>query len=160
MQQPLENLPNTAQAWIFPSYTRLSAHHQSVLKEELGTFLEAWQAHGEALYAHLYIEPYQLVLFVDTQKAVPSGCALDAWHKALQHCTKHLQINCFEYEQILCRSQQDWRVYAPSEALRAWKTGELTDETLIADVRVGTKEAFFGETRFLPLRKSWLAARA
>lgn len=159
MYVDVDQLPDSARVWIFPCRAPLSSAQAATLKQKLVSFLENWCAHEQPLRAALWVDPYQVVLFVDTEKVAPSGCALDGWHKALSTCAKDLGIDCFYYQQILCQEAGQLKIYSPEEALRRWQRGDLSENTPIADVQVKTKAAFFAKTRFLPLGKSWLAAQ-
>ncbi len=154
-----DNLPDNAKAWLFPCRKPLADAHQRTLTQTLTQFLTDWCSHGQALQASVHVTPYEVVLFVNTAAAVPSGCALDSWHSALRTVSNALGIDCFYHEQICCKTGAGWHIYTPDEALAAWEGGTLKDNTLIANVQVKNKIDFFSDTRLIPLHNSWLAAR-
>ena len=148
-----------AETWVFPCKEKLSISQQEALRDELVPFLDTWSSHDRPLWASLWLDSYQIVLFVDKSKASPSGCALDKWTRTLREVANKKGIDPFYYEQVLCSISDEHKLYSAEKALSAWKRNELSDQTLIADVGVKSKAAFFSPNRFFPLAQSWLSRK-
>ena len=159
MYLSIEKVPDTARAFIFPCKETLTEDHQSFLRFKLEAFLDAWQSHHCSLRSTCFVDKYLIAVFVDESDTSPSGCAIDALHRALHELTHPLGIDCFYYKQILCLKDETLYHYPNyNKVMKDWNQGLLKNDTLVSDVQVSSKGDFFSKKRYIPLSKSWLAS--
>ena len=83
MYLTLDQIPAEAAAQIFPFRKAISDAQKESIQAELIDFLKVWCSHEQPIATALWMDNYQIVLFVDKKKVVPSGCALDKWTRKL-----------------------------------------------------------------------------
>ena len=131
MYLPVENMSDTARAFVFPCKAALSEKQQQLLSCKLEEFLDGWESHDQVLHGSYFIDKYTIVIFVDEVRHSPSGCAIDRLHKTLYALTEPLGIDCFYYKQILCLKDDKLHHYTNyNKVMKDWKAGLLENENI------------------------------
>lgn len=150
-------LPDTARIWVYIANRPLSNEEVEEARMLLGHFLNDWTAHGAALTAaaNVFYNRF-IVISVDEEKALASGCSIDKSVHFMKSLGETLNVDFFdrmltpylENEIIQCVGlHQFW-------ALR--KAGVVSDETIVFNPLVKS----LGEFRhqwMIPFKDSWHA---
>jgi hypothetical protein len=81
----MENLPDTARAWVFGADRDLADAKNDLLLQEVDAFLSQWRAHGFPLTAGRdWRHQRFLTVAVDQSTAGASGCSIDGLFRSLK----------------------------------------------------------------------------
>ena len=152
----LNEMPAHARLWIYKSPRALGQAEQRLIQERGAEFTQGWSAHGAYLDAAVEVLMDRFVVIaVDEQQALASGCSIDksvGFIKGLEHDLRLMltdrMIAIYETPQGVasCRLQ---------DLPQLVKEGQVTGDTVVFDDLVST----VGELRErfrVPLRASWM----
>jgi hypothetical protein len=101
MYIPFEELPEDARVWIYQANRNLTETEKRKIEDVLTSFVSGWKAHGAELSASFKIA-YQrfIVIAVDTNTNLPSGCSIDSSVAVLKEIEKAFAIDLFNRTDI------------------------------------------------------------
>lgn len=151
----INQMPADARVWIYQSNTRLSDEEVNAIAQEGKAFIESWTAHGAALKASFDILHNRfLVISVDEQQALASGCSIDKSMAFIKSLEKHYQLQLLDRMQVAYRKDEEIHVCALQEFEKRANKGEVTSSTIVFNNMITTKAAF--DTAWeVPLQESW-----
>ncbi len=149
-------LQDQVELWIYPLDRAIHADTQQRITTSIEGFLPTWQSHGEALHAGVEVKAWGILLYVDTFKAMPSGCAKDTLNKHIQEIGDMEKCNPFAHTHIACVGDSNPIVYSKEAAARALRSGDLSWETLMYDITQRSK-GDFAQRPHIAIKQSWLA---
>lgn len=155
MQQELIALEDDAKVWIYQANKEIAPEKLEEAIHRIEDFLDQWTSHSRALktYGNIFHNRF-LTLFVDESQANASGCAIDSSVRFVLELGKFLEVDFFD--RLTYTYMIDEKVYKVHhhELAEAYASGKITDDTLMFDNLVKTKDAFLKQW-LKPLRDSW-----
>lgn len=131
----LEHFPGSARIWIFGADRELDDPEASALLEEVDGFLAGWAAHGVPLRAaRAWCYRRFLIVGVDTQESLPSGCSIDALVHVLKGIENRLGARFLGNDAIWYRDGGERIQKATRPEFRALaRSGEVTPVSVVFD---------------------------
>lgn len=129
------SLPDHGRLWVFPASHALGSDQRSALLAEVDDFLEGWRAHGVPLRSgRELVEDRFLLVGVDVDAEVPSGCSIDALVNRLRALGAELGVTLIEHGSVWYRARGEGGIRQASRA--AFKT-------MAAEGAVGPEDRVF-----------------
>ncbi|SKC15840.1 hypothetical protein [Dyadobacter psychrophilus] len=156
MYIPFSDIDFQARVWIYQADRQLTDAEVGILTETLKASLDGWEAHGKPLTASGKVFEHRFVVIaVDENDELPSGCSIDKsvhWIQAVGHS---MQIDFFDRSvAYLGADNQIHTVPVPS--IKQAVTDEiLLPSTIIFDNQVATKAQWMNHWK-TPAANSWL----
>ena len=120
-------------------------------------FTRSWAAHGAALDACVdVLLDHFVMVAVDEQQAVASGCSIDKSVRFVQELEKGMAMDLTDRMVVLYEKDGVVRACRVPEVEGLLKSDELTADTIVFDDLVNTKADLDARFRS-PLRETWLA---
>jgi len=150
-----ENLPDTTRVWIYQSSRPFTSTELPEIQAYLQQFARQWVSHNRDLrsFADVFHNQF-IVLMVDESQAGASGCSIDASVHFLQQLQAQFGIDLFDRMFFAYKEDGEVKTAHRSEFKQLYQAGKISDETLVFDNLVTTKEAF-EEKWTKPLKESW-----
>ncbi|QHT68085.1 hypothetical protein GXP67_16280 [Rhodocytophaga rosea] len=152
-----EQMPAHAKVWVYQANRTLDKKTQKVILDNLKNFIEDWDAHGKTLKGSaILLYNLFLILAVDEEHNLASGCSIDKSVHYLKDLGTHLDIDFFD------RSKQAFVQNGGIvlENFRNLKThisaGMIEKETLTFNNAVTTVGEMKSDWQ-VPAGESWLA---
>lgn len=128
-------LPETARLWVYQSPKTLSDKELHYIRHELQNFLSSWDSHGNPLKGYGEIRYGRFVVIaVDQEYNVPSGCSIDKSVSLMQGIGKELGVDFLDKSNV-CYLDENEQVQ--SVDFRSLKTAvsedKITSDTLVFD---------------------------
>jgi hypothetical protein len=138
-----EQISNSARVWVYPANRSLTGAEVTYINETLPTALGGWAAHGQPLLASaVVVENRFVVIAVDEDQALPSGCSIDASTHFLQRIGQSLGVDFFD-RSVAFRGADDLVQTVPALAIKKAVADELiTPDTLTFNTLVKIKAEF------------------
>lgn len=159
MYVPLNLLPDDARVWIYQAPRDLTPAEAEIAEAHLRAFCEGWVAHGQPLHGGFgLLESRFLVLAVNEDAALPSGCSIDASVGALRALSTALGgLDLLDKSQIAYVGLDSTVATIPRTELRAAVAdGRLAPSTTVFDTLVPTVGALRAGWQ-QPAARTWLA---
>ena len=156
----LPDLPDAARVWIHPATAPLSEETQTALLDRLGSFVDSWTSHRQAVRGGVTILHDRFVVLagarVDGED--PSGCAIDDAAHAVREAAEAFGIEWVPSLHVLYRTN-DGRIAAVSRATFQDRVddGAVTTATSVFDPSVTTLGAIRHGDFEQPAGQSWHA---
>lgn len=153
----IDTMPAHARAWVYKSAKPFSTgQHRSII-ERGAAFTAGWAAHGAALDACVdVLHDHFVVIAVDEQQAMASGCSIDKSVRFIQDLEHDLGLNLTDRMVVLYQGANGISACRVPDVEGLIKRGELAADTTVFDDLVNScgdlQERFRG-----PLRATWLA---
>lgn len=97
-----DNLPDSSRIWIYQNQTPISKENQAEIQVKLDDFVRQWAAHKVQLFgASAILEDYFIVLAVDENMTMASGCSIDSSVHFIKALEKEYQLNLFDRLHVL-----------------------------------------------------------
>ena len=145
-----------ARVWVYKSATTFTSEQREAILSLGVEFTRTWAAHGAQLDACVdVLHDHFVVVAVDEQQAMASGCSIDKSVQFVRALEADLQIQLTDRMVVFYESDgaiTSCRV-PQVEALVA--SGELTADTIVFDDLVSTMADLNARFR-VKLRESWL----
>lgn len=142
---------------IYPASRTFSPKESKSITERLFDFLSTWKAHGKPLAASFKIEKNQfIVLAVDEEKEMASGCSIDALGEFLKGLDQEFNLGLFDRMKASYLENGEVKTLSLSDFRKAVKNGEISDSVEVFDFSKSTYVSFLSDF-LLPLRRSWAA---
>jgi hypothetical protein len=145
-----------SRVWVYVCDRALTNEQAAHIQQELDFFCRQWTAHNQALKAVGEVfEGQMLILMVDETQAEASGCSIDKSVHFLEQLGDAMQVNFFERMRFAWLGQNGTLHFANrSELISALGAGQVTENTLMANTMVKTKQEL-QEKWLLPFQQSW-----
>ena len=144
-----------SRVWVYQSDREISEENAEFLKSEIYKFVNQWTAHNHALKAWGdVIENRFIVLMVDQSQAGASGCSIDKSVAFVKSCEEKAAVNFFDRFNFAYRVGDKIESADRTEFELLFKNGDLTDETIVFNNLVNSKEEF-EEKWQIALGESW-----
>ena len=149
------NLPDHSRVWVYQANRFLTDEEVQSINEKATQFVAGWAAHGASLHANAScIHNLFLVLMVDEEQAMASGCSIDSSVHFVQGLEQEFQVE-FMDRMRAAWVKGDQVIQTDMEELKAqYIGGIITNETVVFDNLVNTKKDFDLSWR-KPLAESW-----
>jgi len=156
MEMSIKQMPANARVWVYQSNRTLSISEISAIEKAGKLFIEDWTAHGAILKAGLDIMYSRfIVLAVDEQQALASGCSIDKSVRFIKDIEQQLHLNFFDRMQIAYRGNGNELLSCSfSEFEKLASQNLVNPSTIVFNNMVTTKQAFDQEWE-VPLKQSW-----
>lgn len=138
---PLDEIPDHGRLWVFPASRALEPSEAGLLLTDVDDFLDGWAAHGVPLRAGRELrEGRFLLVAVDVDAELPSGCSIDALTNRLRAFGSEKGLSLIDHAPVWYRSD-DGVKSASRPAFKALaRDGAVSPATHVFDptlVRVG-----------------------
>ena len=144
-----------SRVWVFQSDSILKTEDQDIIDEHIKLFIEKWSSHGAQMYAsHTIIYNCFVVIAADEEKQCASGCSIDSFTSLFKSLGEHLNLSFFDRFAIAHKSGGEFFVSALEDFKTLIKEGVVTENTIVFNNLVATKEEFINSWE-LPIKKSW-----
>ena len=153
---PFDQRPADARLWVFAAGESISGDAETDLLTRVDAFLSDWNAHGHPLVgARDWREGRFLFVAVDERSAPPSGCSIDALHRALKDFEVERGVSLTDHIDVVYRADdgQVARAARPAFA-RLAKAGELGLDTVVFDTTITRKRQIESDFE-VPARDAW-----
>jgi len=142
-------LPEEARIWIYASENALTEDQQSHILTYIAEYLKGWNAHKAPLTAGVTIlENHFIVVALDENKNVASGCSIDALQKIIQKLEKDLSITLMNRLNVFCKIGEVIKV------IPSFKLGIIAiKDTLFYDLTIQRKEELSNYLK--PIKNGW-----
>jgi len=156
----LPDLPDAARVWIHPATAPLSDDTQAALLDRLGTFVDAWTSHQQAVRGGVTVLHDRFVVLAGARMdgAAPSGCAIDDATHAVSEAADALGIDWVPSLHVLYRTDDgDIAAVSRSAFQDRVDAGAVTSATPVFDPSVTTLGAVRDGAFEQPAGRSWHA---
>lgn len=149
------DFPASSRIWIYNSTESFNKEETDSMQTELESFCESWTSHNNQLFATAKIFHNQfIVILLDESRAGASGCSIDksvAFIKNIEQKYAKSLFNRMNFSYL----SKDQVISLNKDAFQAaFESGEISDDTLVFDHLVNTKNDFdLAWTK--PLKDSW-----
>jgi hypothetical protein len=151
----IKNMPPDARLWVYQNDRILSDEEVITIQKEGEKFISGWSAHGALLNASFEVLcNCFIVLAVDEQQALASGCGIDKSVHFIKQLEQQLHLNLFDRMKVAYRSGNEIRIVSFNEFEKEALAKNVNEDTIVFNNVVSTKAAFDNEWE-LPLKKSW-----
>ena len=153
----IATMPAHARVWVYKSAMAFTPEQRRAIIEGGRAFTGSWAAHGAALDACVdVLLDHFVVVAVDEQQAMASGCSIDKSVRFVQELEKDLAINLTDRMVVLYEKDGGMHACRVPQVEGLLKSGELTAETVVFDDLVNTRADL--DARFRSrLRETWMA---
>jgi hypothetical protein len=130
----MQEMPDSARVWVYQADRILVTSEVDHIFTKLTDFLKSWSSHGASLDSAFEVKYARFVIVaVDEEKALASGCGIDKLVHFFQELSNTLQVDFFNRMIVVYRSD-DEIVSAPLHQF--WglrKARVIGDETIVFD---------------------------
>ncbi|MGK0449046.1 MAG: hypothetical protein ACJA2M_002848 [Polaribacter sp.] len=150
-----KNLPNNSRVWIYQSDREFTNKEIAFISVKAQEFINSWTRHGDNLKGSFTIKYNQfLVLAVDESFKNVSGCSIDSSVRFIQELESELQLDLMDKMNITFKEGEDINLVKLSDFQRFAKERKVTQETIVFNNMVNTKEDFENNWE-IPAKQSW-----
>jgi hypothetical protein len=150
-----KNLPNNSRVWIYQSDREFTNKEIAFISVKVVEFINTWTRHGDNLKGSFTIKYNQfLVLAVDESFKNVSGCSIDSSVRFIQELESELQLDLMDKMNITFKEGEDINLVKLSDFQRFAKERKVTQETIVFNNMVNTKEDFENNWE-IPAKQSW-----
>jgi len=155
MRIDLIALPDQSKVWIYQANRFTKPGETEEIQDKIINFTHHWLSHGEPVYSygHLFHNRF-LVLVADESNHV-SGCSIDSSVHFIQNLGAQHGIDFFDRLNLLYFKNEDIESIPFASVKNAIHDGLITDETLVFNNLVKTKEEFL-KSWVTPLHTCWM----
>ncbi|MGC5744790.1 hypothetical protein [Chryseobacterium sp. NFX27] len=145
---------------IYPASRPFETKEAKAITEKLFDFLASWAAHGKPLSSSFKIEKNQfIVVCVDEEKEMASGCSIDALGKIMREIDEEYQLGLFDRMKASFVQDGQIKTLKLQDFKSQLRSGELPKDIQVFDFSKNTYLDFLSHF-LLPLEKSWAAGIA
>ena len=137
------DLADRSRIWIYQADRLMSEHEVNEITRLGQNFILEWSAHGAALKSVCEVRyGYFLMLTVDDNQAMASGCSIDASMHFVKGLEKKFQIDFFNRTNVAYKSGGVIKLLKMSEFEDALQAGTLASNTIVFNNLVSTVGEF------------------
>lgn len=141
----------------YPASRPFTPKEAKDITERVFDFLSTWQAHGKDLTASFKIEKNQfIVIVVDEEKEMASGCSIDALGKLMHEIDDQYQLGLFDRMKASFVENGEVKTMKLQDFRKGLKDGDISTEIEVFDFSKNTYVNFLSDF-LLPLKRSWAA---
>jgi hypothetical protein len=130
----MQEMSDSSRVWVYQADRFFSKEEQEFIASKLSEFLLNWASHGTALDSAFEIKYSRFVVVaVDEQKALASGCGIDKLVHFFQELGKHANIDFFNRMQVVYRINDEILSLPLHQFWGLRKAGVLSDESIVFD---------------------------
>ncbi|MDQ1098004.1 MULTISPECIES: hypothetical protein [Chryseobacterium] len=143
---------------IYPASRPFSTKEAKTITEKLFDFLATWAAHGKPLSSSFKIEKNQfIVICVDEEKELASGCSIDALGKLMREIDGEYQLGLFDRMKASYVENGEVKTLKLQDFKSKIRSGEISRNIEVFDFSKNTYLEFLSNF-LLPFDKSWAAS--
>lgn len=157
MKIEFNNIQPESKLWVFHSPKELEDSDKLILIQELESFLESWESHGQAVFGGYEIVDNQFILVsASTSTDNPSGCSTDKLIHCFSSIGQNLGINFMDNTRVYLRNEnKKWKSAHFGELATQIKSGKLKPNDILANTQI-SKRGDFPKNWELSAGESWL----
>lgn len=130
-------LPGHGRLWVFPLTEAVGAEAIQRAEGGVDAFLDQWAAHGAPLRsARRWVDERFLLVGVDVDSEMPSGCSIDALTGQLRTLGSELGSNFVDHSPVWFRSADGVRCVSRPSFKQLAAAGEVGPETPVFDTSI------------------------
>lgn len=153
----IDSMPAHARIWIYKSAIAFAPAQRARIMGLGAAFTASWAAHGAALDACVdVLHDHFLVIAVDEQQALASGCSIDKSVRFVVDLERELGLNLTDRMVILYEHEGAIATCRAQEVEARLKSGTMTADTIVFNDMLATVGDLRSAFR-APLRATWLA---
>lgn len=154
------SFPLHSRTWVYQSSRELTADEAKIVSELSNDFVKDWKAHGEPLKAAADVLYHRfLVMMVDEDAALASGCSIDRSVAFIHSLQARLNVDFFDRLQLAyVNAKKEVKLIHVNQLETAYEQGELNKSTLVFNNMVTSREELEHKWR-IPFLESWAAGR-
>jgi hypothetical protein len=150
-----KNMPAGSRVWIYQANREISENELITIKQRATDFINGWTAHGSLLDAAVEVFYSRfIVLFVNEQQAIASGCGIDKSVHFIRELEKELSLSLLDRMSVAYRNGDKIEATSLPAFEQLLKTKSLNEKTIVFNNMVNTKGDFL-ENWEVSLEKSW-----
>lgn len=150
-------MPSHARVWVYKSARPFTPEQRRAILERGAAFTAGWAAHGAALDACVdVLHGHFVVIAVDEQQAMASGCSIDKSVRLVQQFEHELGLNLTDRMVVLYEVDDSIGTCRVQEVERLIRAGELSASTIVFDDLVANVGDLRNRFR-APLSSTWMA---
>lgn len=105
-----QTLADNNRIWIYQTNRAVSQEEQIEIAPELDAFIAEWATHGTKIAGgYTWFNPYILIIGVDEQIAIPSGCSLDTSNRFMAQLGAKFNIDFFVRMKSVVLIDGEWK---------------------------------------------------
>jgi hypothetical protein len=152
----IQDIPDHGRLWVFPASRSLTPAEADALLAEVDSYLAEWAAHGVPLSSGRELrESHFLLVGVDEDVEVPSGCSIDALVNRLRSLSKELGVDLLDHASVWYRDDGAIRRVSRPEFRRLAAGGQVSADTAVFDTTLTRVSALRAGKLEVPARESW-----
>lgn len=146
-----------ARVWVYKSARAFTSGPRTWILEKGSAFTSSWAAHGAQLDACVEVmHDHFMVIAVDEQQAMASGCSIDRSVQFVQALERDLGIVLTDRMVVLYEKEAAVTVCRVPEVEALVKSGVMNADTMVFDDLVSTVGDLRSRFR-VKLRDSWMS---
>ena len=127
-----DSLPETSRIWIYQANRSFTDSELAELETELGSFIEAWTAHGQNLRAAYEIRYKRfIILALDQSHAAASGCSIDASVHFIQSLEARFDVDLLDKMNVTFRQGEYITYKALTDFKKMAKDRAISADTIV-----------------------------
>lgn len=152
---PFNDLPDSSRVWIYQANRSFTDQEQKEISDRLEEFIRQWTAHGADLKASFEIRYKRfIILALDQQLNVPTGCSIDASVHFIQQLEKEYGVDLLDKMNVSYK-QGEYVAYKPlSDFRKMAKEKAVSPNTIVFNNLVNNKEEYLSYWE-VPASESW-----
>ncbi|GAB3797580.1 hypothetical protein GCM10028819_16800 [Spirosoma humi] len=151
-----DKLSDKARVWVYQANRLLSDGEVNTINESLQSALGQWAAHGQPLLASAKVVENRFVIVgVDEDYTLPSGCSIDASVRTVQEVGRQIAADFFDRSVAIQAANGSVQAFALLALKAAVADGTLTPDTIVFNTLVKTKAELLSDWR-IRAADSWL----
>jgi len=156
MYIPFSDIDLQSRIWIYQADRKLTDEEVGILTQTLKASLDGWEAHGKALTASGKVFEHRFVIIaVDENDELPSGCAIDKSVHWIQSIGQSMQIDFMDRSVAYMSANGEIQTIPVAKVKQAIEDEILTPSTMIFDNQVSTKAKWMNHWK-VTASESWL----
>ena len=151
-----DQLPDNARLWVYQANRPLTTTDVLTIEKALQPALNGWAAHGEPLLASAKVVDNRFVVVaVDENHHLPSGCSIDASVNFLRQIGQQLAVDFFDRSAAVAGADGQVQTLALPAIKAAVANGLIAPDTTVFNTLVKTKAEFLTNWR-VRADETWL----
>ncbi len=151
-------MPADSRIWIYQSNREFSHGEEVRIADLARDFLESWTAHNQELKASFEIRHHIfLILMIDQNHALASGCSIDKSVHFIQQIEKEFSVSLMDRQIFAIKENERISLVGRKKFDAMINSGEINGNTLVFNNLVETKKELESQW-IIPISKSWHGA--
>ena len=149
-----KKMPDDSRVWVYQASREFSGEEEKEISILTSEFLETWTAHNMELKASFEIRYHIfLILMIDGNHALASGCSIDKSIHFIQTIEKNFSISLLD-RQIIALKENDKISLIKRKEFEKLIEKEISLETIVFNNLIQTKRELTTNWE-IPIRESW-----